>query len=94
MQTMSASSTTRPPSGPAMARQEWRQALAAFDAAMERYEKAIKAHARALEQCQHTMEKYIVAGRACVQAARAAGEVNLERARRAMEAHEEKEAAR
>ena len=50
MQTMSASSTTRPPGGPAMARQEWRQALAAFDAAMERYENAIKAHARALEQ--------------------------------------------
>ena len=80
---------TRLPSGPAMARQEWRQALAAFDAAMERYEKAIKAHARALEQCQHTMEKYIVAGRACVQAARAAGEVNLERARRAIEEREE-----
>ncbi len=33
-----------------MARQEWREALAAFDEAMERFCEALEAHKRALEE--------------------------------------------
>ncbi len=36
--------------GADMARQEWREALAAFDDAMERFCEALEAHKRALEE--------------------------------------------